>query len=188
MEEALRLHRAAEDQVGMATSLMLVGLFRTIQSPGSGRRLLEQFASSVRTNGSPLATGHAADGLAFADAMEDSVDDESSRLAVEALTTLRKITNYACMCHALGTVSALFVRRGDLEGAARALGLADTIRDRLSMAVAPYEQREPYIREIVGKDAVEAPAWARARKEGRTLEPDEGIDWMIERLGLSVDG
>lgn len=185
MEKALSLHQAAEDQVGMATSLMLVGLFRTIHDPGSGRPHLEQFAATVRRVGSPLATGHAADSLAFADAIEGSVDEESSELAVEALTTLRKINNYACTCHALGTVSALLARRGDLGGAARALGLADTIRDRLSMAVAPYEEREPYIRDIVGHAATEAPAWAQARMEGRTLEPDEGVDWMIERLGQS---
>ena len=76
-----------------------------------------------------------------------------------------------------------FARHGDLDGAARALGLADTIRDRLSMAVAPYEQREPYVGDIAGDAVTETSAWAQARMEGRTLEPDEGIDWVIDRLG-----
>lgn len=181
-EEALRLHSAAKDQVGMASSSLLVGLYLSIREPGSGRPYLERFAAGAEASGVPLAVAHAADTLALSDALEDTVGEESRHGAAEALATFRKINNYACLCHALGSAAALLGRTGDVEGAGRAVGVSDTIRQRLNMIIAPYEERESYVRKVTG-EAARGTTWQRAVAEGRTFEPDEGIDWVISRLG-----
>lgn len=182
MEEAVRLHERAEDRFGRSASTLLLGLYRTISDPASGRPYLERFQDWAAADGVPMGVAHANESLAFSDALQDEVGEESQRRAAEALALFRDINNYACLCHGLGSASAVLGREGDIEGAARALGLADTIRDRLSMAIAPYEERDSYAREIAG-ELVDGPAWLRAVAEGRTFEPDEGIDWVISRLG-----
>lgn len=181
-EEALRLHTAAEDRVGMATSALLVGLFRSAQEPGTGRPYLEQFAAGAEKSGVPFAIAHGSDSLALDDALVGAVDESSRRRAVEALAMFRSINNYSCLCHALGSAAAVMARDGDIPGAGRALGVAAKIRSRLSMVIAPYEERESFVRDIAGGAAAE-PRWEQAVQEGSTFEPDEGIDWVITRLG-----
>ena len=54
------------------------------------------------------------------------------------------------------------------------------------MAAAPYEQRDPYVLTLCGEHNGDE-AWARSFTEGQTLEPNEGIDWLIKQLGHSPD-
>jgi hypothetical protein len=74
---------------------------------------------------------------------------------------------------------------GDIESAARAYGVTDAIRERLSMVLAPYEQRDWMIAEIVG-DPFDGPNWRASRAEGATFDPDEGIDWVVSKLGFDA--
>lgn len=184
MEEALSRHKSAGDQVGAATSLLVLGTFRSVRSAGSGRAQIEQFAAGVEDSGSLFAIAHANDALAFDDVLIDRVTDDTKERVAKALELFRRANNYACLCHAVGTAAGVLVRFQDFEGAARALGLTETIRDRLSMASAPYERRDPYVMDIRGDYGAEGD-WAAAQTEGQTLEPDEGIDWVITRLGHS---
>ena len=186
VDEALQLHTAAGDPVGSATSVLVLGLFLSVRSPGSGRRQIEQFAAMAERSGSLFAIAHAADGLAFDDMLSDQVDDATKQQAARALELFRRANNYACLCHAVGAGAGILARMEDFEGSARALGLTQTIRERLSMAAAPYEQRDPYVLTLCGEHNGDE-AWARSFTEGQTLEPNEGIDWLIKQLGHSPD-
>lgn len=180
--EALRLHTGAEDRFGIAMSTLLLGLVHSVEDLGSGREYLERYAVMAAEIGVPFATAHAADSLAYANALLDSLEEETARQAADALAAFREINNYACLCHALGAAAAVLGRKGDTEGAARTLGIADATRKRLSMVIAPYEERTSSVKKIVG-EAAQAESWARAHAEGQTFQPDEGIDWVIRRLG-----
>jgi predicted ATPase/class 3 adenylate cyclase len=184
-ERALTLHTAAEDRLGVASSTLLVGWVRTLESPAAGRPYVERFATAAEAMGAPFMLAHADDALATLDALEGSGNETSRLRAARSLVTFRKINNYACLCHALGGSAALLAQQGDHEGAARVLGIADATRDRLSMVIAPYEERESYVREIAA-EAADTPEWEQAVAEGRTFEPDEGIDWTIRRLKVDL--
>lgn len=182
VDRALSLHSSAGDQVGAGTSMLVTGLFRSVREPGSGRPLIEKFAAGAEATGSPFAIAHGADALAFDDALTDRVSNESRENAARALALFRRTNNYACLCHALGTASGLLARTRDYEGAARVLGLASSVRDRLSMASAPYERRDSHVLDMAGTQA-HGESWHRAVAEGATIAPDEGIDWTMRRLG-----
>ncbi len=189
-EQALTLHTRAEDRLGVASSTLLTGWVRAVESPAAGRPYVERFATDAEAMGAPLMIAHADDALATLDALEGRGNETSRLRAARSLATFRKIKNYACLCHALGGSAALLAQLGDHEGAARVLGIADATRDRLSMVIAPYEERETYVREIAG-EAADTPEWEQAVSEGRTFEPDEGIDWTIRRLEVDpadIDG
>ncbi len=180
---AIELHSDAEDRIGSALAELLYGQTVAMEDPVAARTHIERFSDVAASIGAPTLTAHAADALALADAMV-GVGDEPARVkAAEALVTFRSIDNYACLCHALAGAAAVFAAEGDTEGAARTLGIADATRDRLSMVLAPYEERERFVRRIAGA-AADDPAWGFGIAEGRTFEPDEGIDWVIRRLGF----
>ena len=76
--------------------------------------------------------------------------------------------------------------------------VSEGIRDHLSMIVAPYEDRGNEVVAIiaetdrvdVGADGPARDEWDGARSQGRTMAPDEGIDWTIsrlERVGQSLE-
>ncbi len=180
--QALNLHTEADDRLGMGLSTLLYGFVLATDEPGAGRPYIEQFAAAAKAVGAPSMTAHADDALAFLDGWQGCVNEETRLRAAQALITFRRINNYACICHALGGAATVLARAGDFDTAARILGIADATRQRLSMVVAPYEERETYVRRIAG-DAVDTPAWDMAVAEGRTFEPDEGIDWVIRQLG-----
>ncbi len=180
---AMDLHTEAEDPIGSALAELLYGLVMGKEDLGQARPHLERFADVAAAVGAPTLTAHAADALALADALRGPVDESARAGAAESLLTFRTIDNYACLCHALGGAAAVLARTGDYEGAARALGIADATRDRLSMVLAPYEEVEPYVRRVAGA-AAQDPSWDSAIAEGRTFDPDEGIDWVVRRLGF----
>ena len=62
------------------------------------------------------------------------------------------------------------------------------------MVVAPYEDRRAEVVAIiaeergidVGDEWADKDSWDDARSKGRTMEPDERIDWTISRLELAA--
>ena len=189
-ERALTLHTRAGDRLGVALSTLLTGVVLMREGPAASRPYIERFATDAEAMGAPLMIAHADDALATLDALEGCGDETSRLRAARSLVAFRKINNYACLCHALGGSAALLAQLGDHEGAARVLGIAEATRDRLSMVIAPYEERETYVREIAG-EAADTPEWEQAVCEVRTFEPDEGVDWTIRRLEVDladVDG
>ena len=184
-EQALALHTEAEDPLGMALSTLLTGFVLSTRSPETGRPYIERFAEAAEAMGVPFMLAHADDALASADALEDCVDETSKLRAARSLVTLRRIKNYACVTHALGGAAAVLAQQGDHEGAARVMGIAEATRERLSMVIAPYEERDTQVQQIAA-EAAGTPEWDQALAEGRTFEPDEGIDWTIGRLGVDL--
>ncbi len=184
-EESLALHTSAEDRLGAAMSTLLLGFSLLRESPAEARPHIERFATVAEAMGVPFMIAHADDALSVLSAVEGNGDEANRLRSAEALVAFRKMNNYACLCHALGGAAAQLADQGDHEGAARVFGIADATRERLSMVLAPYEESGSYI-QMIAKEAVDTPEWAQAVAEGRTFEPDEGIDWAISRLGIDI--
>jgi len=185
-EKSTALHTEAEDIFGMIVGRLLIGLYQSGRDPDIARSQADWVYETTQGLGIPALVSHGADGAAQRDAFFGEVSEDSRRRSAEALTTFRKIRNYACLCHTLFGAASVLAADGDIESAARAYGITDAIRERLSMVLAPYERRDWMIAEIAG-DAFEGPAWQAARAEGATFEPDEGIDWVISKLGFDAD-
>ena len=184
-EKSTALHEAAEDKLGVILGTMVIGLFELGRNKEVGHEMLDRAHDTARKVGIPVLIAHGADSAAVADASLGRVTAESRRLSAQALVSFRELRNYGCLCHALQSAACVLAVGGDIQSAARAWGVTEAIRERLSMVVAPYEDRTWMIRDIIG-DSFENEAWTAAQAEGRTMEPEEGIDWVVDRLGFDA--
>ncbi|HVR33334.1 MAG TPA: adenylate/guanylate cyclase domain-containing protein [Acidimicrobiia bacterium] len=182
-EQSVALHSEAEDRFGVLMGNLMLGFCEMGRDIEVAAERLTWAREATLATKVPAMIAHGADGVAQLDATRGTVTDETRRNAAEALATFRKVKNYACICHALHGASSVLAAEGRIEPAARAYGVTDAIRKRLSMVTAPYENRDWMIADIAGED-FEGEVWNRARAEGATFEPDEGIDWVITQLGV----
>lgn len=72
---------------------------------------------------------------------------------------------------------------GRLEEAARILGVVQSIRDRLGMVLAPYEDRTFWI-ENLGLNQLDDDRKAELKDEGRAMGADAGIEWVESLVGV----
>lgn len=184
-EKSTALHVEADDKIGVFSGNLLTGVFELGRNRDAARRSLDWCYETATKAGVPTLVAHGADVVALADASLGTVSEHSKRLSAEALVNFRKLRNYACICHTLYGAACVLAADGDIETAARAWGLTEAIRSRLSMVLAPYEARDWVMRDIIGEQ-FEGAAWNAALAEGRALEPDEGIDWVISELGFDA--
>lgn len=182
-EQSVALHTEAQDMFGMLVGSLLLGFYEIGRDIDVATEKMTWFREAALATRVPALIAHGADGAAQLDATKGTVTGETRRNAAEALATFRKIRNYACLCHALYGASGVLAAEGNIESAACAYGVTDAIRRRLSMVTAPYETRD-WILADIAPDDFEGEAWNRARAEGATFEPDEGIDWVITQLGI----
>jgi hypothetical protein len=192
---ALALHQVSEDAGGQLFSSLLAALAMSSDGRHDESRIYGDpvVSAALKTN-VPTLRAHGLDASAFFDALRDEVHGESFERATEALEMFRASNNYACVTHALASASSLLARVGDEEAAGIGIGISEAIRDRLNMVVAPYEDRGGEVAAIiaeeqgldVGDGGPGRDGWDAARSKGRTMEPDEGIDWTISRLELAA--
>ncbi len=180
---SLELHTEAEDNFGILMSRLLLSFALALVDLAAGREAFKPYEEGAVRSGVPFLTAHASDWNAMYDAMEGNVGERSRRSAATALSSFRGVGNYGCIYHALGSAASVLAADEDDEGAARAMGVADATRRRLSMAVPPYEDRESWVRDAA-RGAYGTAHWQATRAEGATFEIDEGIDWVIQRLGF----
>jgi predicted ATPase/class 3 adenylate cyclase len=191
-ERSMACHVEADDMAGqqyagILTSWALAALGRYDE----GRAHMDRFAETAYMVKVPNMVAHAADGLALFDAWQDRITEETAARSVESIEAFRSIDNYACLTHALGSVAVILAKQGRVEEPGMVLGVSQAIRDRLNMVIAPYEDHSEAAASAVSTalalDSLEeGPArdcWEAAMAQGRTMEPDEGIDWTIRQLG-----
>lgn len=195
-------HEEAEDLGGRLFSTVLAALAMAADGRhDESREPARMFVDTGLQSRVPTLVAHALDTSAWFDALRDEVEPESLTRAAESLEKFQGYGNYACATHALAASASVLARTGDREGAAIALGIAEGIRDHLSMVIAPYEDRTTQVLEIMAEangidvtvDGPDRNDWDAARHQGRTMAPDEGIAWAISRLGqvamhLEADG
>jgi predicted ATPase len=194
-QRARAAHREAGDTFGEFTDVLLIaGILGLIGSFEEGRTYLETYDAAVQESGIPAGIAHADDFAALFDAWQDQVTGESRRRSATALQTFRRLNNYACLTHAVGATAMVLARIGDRWAPGVLVGLMHGIRERLNMVLPPYEDRTELCTEMmamvfgvnVTAEGKARDEWERAVAEGRTLEPDEGIDWAIARLGVTT--
>ncbi|HSJ33569.1 MAG TPA: adenylate/guanylate cyclase domain-containing protein [Acidimicrobiia bacterium] len=190
-QRALELHLEAEDRFGQLVDTLLIS--SVLGGAGryeEGRIYLDRYDAAVQKIGVPALLAHADDAVALFDALQDRVTEDSQRRSAASLVTFRQINNYACLTHALGGSAMILARMGDRRAPGVVTGLMSVIRNRLNMVIAPYEDRTTAIGRVMdeafGLDVFsDGPAqeeWSAAIAEGRALDPDEGIDWVVGRL------
>lgn len=181
-DRAAHLHEEAGDPFGIVTSKLMRGY----ANAGSGEveRARDDFeASEAGSNqvGSPWLIAHADDALALVLVLEGRSDEEPARRMESAITRFRQIPNYACLCHAIQTAGMLMARDGELEDAARCLGVTRAIRGRLGMVTPPYEDRTLWVEEQ-GLADLDAESRHSAEEEGLSMTPEAGIDWVLKTI------
>jgi hypothetical protein len=193
------LHEKSDDMGGVFFSSMLAALAlgaagRHDESREAGDSFVE---TALKTN-VPTLVAHALDSSAFFDALRNEVHAGSFTRAAESLDKFRDYGNYACANHALTASASVLARAGDRQAAGIAVGVSEGIRDHLSMVVGPHEDRSNQVVAIiaetdgfdVGADGPARDEWDDARSQGRTMAPNEGIDWTIsclESVGQSLE-
>jgi predicted ATPase/class 3 adenylate cyclase len=194
-QRARAAHREAGDTFGEFTDVLLIaGILGLIGSFEEGRTYLETYDAAVQESGIPAGIAHADDFAALFDAWQDQVTWESRQRSAAALRTFRRLNSYACLTHAVGGTAMVLARMGDRWAPGVLVGLMHGIRERLNMVLPPYEDRTELCTEMmatvlgvnVTAEGKARDEWERAVAEGRTLEPDEGIDWAIARLGVTT--
>jgi hypothetical protein len=182
-ERSLACQKKAEDPAGQMFSELLLGSILVIAGRDmEGKNHLDRFDRVARATRIPNAVAHADDILAQFDALTDQVGDSSIDLSIGALGGFRSINNYACVTHALGNAGVILARLGEHESAGIAVGISEAVRDRLNMVVAPYEDRSETVWDLLEADGFQPSSYESAVAQGRTMRPDEGIDWVVKRL------
>ncbi len=194
---ALQSHTEAADKAGQLFSTLLLGWALGFAGEYTeGRVHIDRFAEAASAIKVPNIAAHAGEAVAMFDCWQDRVDDNSIRHTIESLESFRQINNYACLTHALGSAALVLVQLGDLESPGIVIGISQAIRQRLNMVLAPYEDRTEIAVNAYStaaaldrlRHAEGAPRWDAAVAKGRTMEPDEGIDWTIRQLGRDFTG
>ncbi len=182
-ESSLVCHTKAEDPAGQMFSELLLGSSLVLVGRAEeGKTHLDRFDRVAHATRIPNAEAHADDILAQFEAFTDQVGDSSIELTIKAIDGFRSINNYACITHTLGNAGMILARLGEYESAGIAVGISKAVRDRLNMVVAPYEDRSETVWDILNAYGIQPSSYQSAITRGRTMRPDEGIDWVIKRL------
>lgn len=178
-ERALELHTEAEDPLGVGFSTFVMGAaVAVMRNPAEGRPYLERFAAEAYKSEFPLMVAHADLGLALVSVLEGDVSTEVRRRAASAIRGFREVGNLPCLAMTVQLAAAFDTVEGRHEDAARFLGMAAGIRDRLSMIPGPLEDFTPTIEQL-GLASLDSQVRARAFAEGRSLPPDEAIELAL---------
>ncbi len=190
-KRALATHGRSGDQAGaLYTTLLLGSALGVAGEHEAAREYTERFAEAADAIKVPNMVGHASEALVSV-AWRNETGDRATQRMVESLEAFRQINNYACMTHALGAAAILLARMGDPEATCIVVGITQAIRERLNMVIAPYEDHtqaaaDSYATAMaidLARSDGALDSWEAAVAQGRTMEPDEGIDWTIRRLG-----
>lgn len=177
-DRATGLHERAEDRFGTLTSSFMRGLAKAAAGDVENARPdLLPFISLAEKPVSQWAKGHARDTETVLAILEGKPENEVVAAARAAIGNFLAIPNYACLCHAIHVVGMHLAATGQLEEAARILGVVQSIRDRLGMVLAPYEDRTFWIEDL-GLNKLDAERRAEFEEEGRAMGADAGIEWV----------
>ena len=188
---ALALHTEAEDRFGQLTDTLLISAALGMAGHHEEARThIDRYDAAAQKLGVPAVLAHAGDFVSLLDGVADEVTEESRRRSASALQAFRAINNYACLTHSLGGSAVILARMGDRHAPGVVVGLMHAVRNRLNMVLPPYEDRTSAIVSVMGEvfgvdldsDGPDKEGWEATVAEGRTLVPDEGVDWVIGRL------
>lgn len=173
------LHEEVGDPFGLVVSLHLRGTAWAVAGDLERARadLLAVVDQDMMT---PWVLGHVTDVRAMLAILEGETRPEIVHDARRAIRIFREIPNLACICHAIQTVAMFLAAVGELEDASRAIGVIQSIRDRLGMIMPPYEDRTFWIEDL-GLSELDGDRRMALETETRAMRPDDGIDWVLER-------
>lgn len=181
-DKSTELHREVEDPFGSVASPYMRGVARAVSGDlEAARRDLVEYVEVAGSVPTPWISGHANDTrslLAVLDGETGAEAMEGARLAIEEF---RAVPNYACICHAIQTAGMYLAATGQLEDAARSLGVVQSVRDRLGMVMPPYEDRSFWI-EDMGLADLDNERRRELEEEARAMGPGAGIDWVVESI------
>ncbi len=181
-DRAAHLHEEAGDPFGTFTSKLMRGYgYVESEEVARARDDFESYEAGARQVGSPWLIAHADEVLALLSVVEGRADKEPGERLKAAITNFRDLANYACTCHAIQTAGMLMARNGELENAARCLGVARAIRSRLGMVTPPYEDRTHWV-EKLGLADLDAEMRRTAEEEGLSMSSEAGIDWVLKAI------
>jgi predicted ATPase/DNA-binding SARP family transcriptional activator len=181
-DRACRLGEAAGDPVARISAQMMRGWVHATEARfDEAKADMDQVMTFAEKVGNPSLLAHAEDSLACLAIMAGSPTTQAQEQISRVIQRFRRIPNYACMAHGLHTAAAWLARTDRLEQAARAIGIAQGVRDRLNMIVPPYEDRTPIV-EAAGLNRLAEDVREVLFAEGRSTTPDEGIDWILATI------
>lgn len=182
-DRANTLHEQAEDRFGTLTSTFMRGLAKAARGDVEAAKPdFLPFISLADKDISPWAKGHAHDTASLLAILEGRHDGAVLDGARAAIGNFLSIPNYACLCHAIHTVGMHLAATGQLQDAARIVGVVQSIRDRLGMVLAPYEDRTFWMEDL-GLNQLDQERRSELEAEGRALGTHAGIKWVESLVG-----
>ncbi len=182
-DRAAGLHGKAEDQFGTLTSSLMRGMAKVAAGDVEGARPdLLPFISLADKPVSPWVKGHAQDTASLLAILEGRHEEGVLDGARAAIGNFLSIPNHACLCHAIQTVGMYLAATGRLDQAAHIVGVVQSIRGRLGMVLAPYEDRTFWI-ENLGLNQLDEHRRAEFEEAGSAMGADAGIEWVKSLLG-----
>lgn len=168
---ACQLHTEAGDRFGLGFDTLMRGfVYASVRNFDLAATDFDSFVELAESVRNPNMLAHADDAIACLAVMADRRTEADREGVVGALLRFRRISNNACIAHAIYTGAAWLAADGQLEDAARCLGIVQAIRDRLTMVIPPYEDRT-FIVESAGLATLDGERRDAAFVEGRSMEP-----------------
>jgi predicted ATPase/DNA-binding SARP family transcriptional activator len=182
LDRATRLAEEAGDLVARFSAQMMRGWVHATEARfDEAKADMDEVMTFAEKIGNPAVLAHAEDSLACLSIMAGWPTTQAQAQIARVIQRFRRIPNYACIAHGLHTAAAWLATEDRLEEAARAMGVVQGVRDRLNMIVPPYEDRTVIV-EAAGLTRLADDVREDLFAEGRSMTPDDGIDWVLATI------
>jgi predicted ATPase/DNA-binding SARP family transcriptional activator len=181
-EQACSLHEKAGDPFGLGFSQLMRGFAYAVREEFDlAAKDFTEFSEVAEKVRNPNMIAHADDAYACLAVLTGSRSDEDRARVAASIRRFRRISNYACLAHGIHNAAAWLAAEDKLEESARCLGIVQTLRDRLTMVLPPYEDRT-FVVDGAGLSQLDQRLRHREFELGRAMEPEDGIEWVLAKF------
>jgi non-specific serine/threonine protein kinase len=180
-EEALALQRASGDSMGAARSLPILGTVAQLRRDyDRAIALYEEGLKLAREVGDDFAVVLS---LVVGASTYLGTGDNLRALELndEGLKLSQRLNMMRLLASNLNVSAALAGAQGQAERSARLWGAAESLRESIGIVFSPFERSyyEPYINAAHAQ--LGESSWDAARAEGRSMTPDQAVEYALER-------
>jgi predicted ATPase/DNA-binding CsgD family transcriptional regulator len=181
LEEAATLERASGEKADVARVLSVLGLVAVVRHDYEGAKALhEECLALARRAEDELAIGLS---LRMGALAYSGLGDHqrANTLCTEGLVGSQRHKVLHQVGHHLHVAAVLAGSQGHAVRSARVWGAAEALREAIGAGLVPVERYyyEPYI--TAARSQVDEASWTTAWAEGRTMTPEQGIEYALDR-------
>jgi non-specific serine/threonine protein kinase len=182
-QESVELFREGEDKFGLGITLSRLGITALAQGDHvAAWAALEEGVAICREIEDDWALALALRNLGIGTFRQGDYEQAVTRFK-ESLDVLRETGNPLYMQN-LELLAAAVSMRGDYERAAWLFGAAETLREAVGAFVLPLYRAEYDLGVAAARAGLDEEAFAKARAEGRTMTPEQAVEYALPKEDL----